>query len=296
MNLSILASAVVAGIVSGSLYGMIAVGYLVVYKATRIFNLAQGDLVMVGVLLSYFFLVIERWPIPVAVLGVVVSVVCVSLLEERLVVRPLLKLGHSQISWFIATLAVSLIIETIAADIYGFAPPEPIPSPLLASHISLGVVTISWQYVLAFAGLVVIVVTLEWFYRNTWTGQAMRATAEDREAASLTGIDPDVISRTAFAVAGLIAATAGFIIGPIVFANPTIGLTYSLEGFLALAIGGFGSVRGAIVGALLLGLAEQLWSVYFGAQLDSLAGLVVLVLLLAVRPSGIFGGAVGRQV
>ncbi len=296
MKPGILLSAVVIGLATGSLYAMVAVGYTIVYNATRVFNLAQGQLVMMSIMLSYFVLSAEKWPLIVALVVCVVVSGAAGIVEERFIVRPLLRLGHGHIGWLIATLAFSIIIETVVADVYGYNPPRSIPSPLVGHVLSLGPVTLSLQYVLVMAALVLIVVSVEAFYSRTWTGQAMRATAEDREAAALFGIDPARLGMAAFAIGGVVAGVAGFVIAPIVFSTVTIGLTYSLEGFLAMAIGGFGSLRGAVVGALLLGVVTELWDVYIGSSVDLAAGLCLLIVVLAVRPVGIFGRLGERTV
>jgi branched-chain amino acid transport system permease protein len=296
MNLDILLSGIVTGLASGSLYAMVAIGYTVVYNATRVFNLAQGQLVMMSILLCYFVLSVEKWPLVVALVICVVATGIAGIVEERFVVRPLLKLGHGRIGWLIATLAFSIIIETVVADVYGYNPPKAIPSPLISHVLRAGPVTLSMQYVLVVASLIGVVLLIEFFYGRTWTGQAMRATAEDREAAALFGIEPARLGMTAFAIGGVVAGIAGFVIAPIVFSTVSIGLTYSLEGFLAMAIGGFGSLRGAIVGALALGVTTELWDVYLGSHIDLAAGLCLLVLVLAIRPVGIFGRVGERTV
>jgi branched-chain amino acid transport system permease protein len=288
--------AVVTGIAIGAVYGMIAVGYTVVYQATRVFNLAQGDLVMVSVMLSYVFLDLYRWPVLAALAASTAAVVAISVVEERTIVRPFLRRRSGGIGWFIATLAFSLLLETVAADLYGDHEPRAIPSPLGNRALHLGPVVVPLQLAVVFGALVVVVVGLEVFYQRTWTGQAMRATAEDREAASLLGVEPNRVSLVAFALGGLVAGLAGFVVAPVVFADVTIGLTYSIKGFVALAIGGFGSIRGAVVGALVLGVAEQLYDLYLGSRLDILAALALLAIVLLVRPTGLFGAAAAREV
>lgn len=288
--------ALVAGVAIGSLYALIGVGYTVVYNATRVFNLAQGDLVMVGVMLSYLALHVLHLAQVLALLMAVAGVVVLSVFEERVVVRPFLGRGEGGIGWFIATLAFSLVIESAVGDIYGDRPPEAIRSFLPERAIHLGSVTISPQLVFVIAVLLLVVVALELFYRRTWTGRAMRATAEDREAAGLRGIDPNKVSVIAFALGGLAAGVGGFAIAPVVFSNVGVGLTYSLDGFLALAIGGFGSIRGAVVGGIALGIAEQVWDLYVDPRYELVAGMAVLMLVLSIRPVGLFGMRATRQV
>jgi branched-chain amino acid transport system permease protein len=288
-------NAVILGVAVGSVYGLIAIGYNVVYAATRVFNLAQGDLVMAGVLLAYFFLVVQGWAGFVAFLVIVASVAAISLVEERAVVRPALRRADS-IGWFITTLAFSGIVRNITQNIYGNQEARSIPSPLPSSALEVGPVIVSWQMVLAFLTLVAVMVGLELFYRRAWWGQAMRATAEDREAASLRGIAPGKVSMLAFLIGGVVAGLGGFVLAPIVFSDVNIGLSLSLKGFVAIAVGGFGSIRGAIAGAWALGITEQLTDLHFGAAYESLAGLGLLLLVLVLRPVGIFGAAPEREV
>jgi branched-chain amino acid transport system permease protein len=127
-------------------------------------------------------------------------------------------------------------------------------------------------------------------------GQAMRATAQDREAASLLGINPVTTSRVAFALGGLVAGIAGYVIAPITFSDPNLGLSYTLKGFLALAIGGFGSIRGAVVGGILLGCGEQLWTLQWGGNYSPMTGVVLIIAVLAFRPQGLFAASSTRTV
>ncbi len=282
-------NSVVAGLAVGSVYGLVAVGYTVVFNATRIFNLAQGDLVMLGVLLSWFLLDVWHWPQLAVFFAVLAGVPLVAAVEERVVVRPFLRRPTDNIGWFIATLAFSLVVETFVAILYGDNPPFAVPSGLPTSSVRFLGITVSPQLILAFASLVVVTALLEAFYHKTWIGTAMRATAEDRDVAALRGIFPARVSQLAFVVGGLVAAIAGYVVAPLVQSDITIGLTYSLQGFVAVAVGGFGSIRGALVGAWILGVSEQLWDQYIDPRYEIVAALCLLLAVLAVRPTGIFG-------
>jgi branched-chain amino acid transport system permease protein len=285
----------VAGICVGAIYGLIAVGYTVVYTATSVFNLAQGDLVMVGIMGAYYLLAVVKMPQWEALPLVILFVLGLSLFEERTIVRPFLRRAGS-FGWFISTLAFSLIIEAVVLLLYGHHPITAIPTPLSANSISLGPLSIVPRKAAVVVGLIIIVVALELFYHRSRWGKAMRAAAEDRQAASLRGINPDRVSRYAFALAGLVAGITGILIAPITYSDPTVGLSYTLKGFVALAIGGFGSIRGAIVGGLALGIAEQALDLYWNPGYEVLAGLFLLMIVLSIRPQGIFGARRVRMV
>jgi branched-chain amino acid transport system permease protein len=294
--LTLFVNAVITGLAVGAVYGLITIGYTVVFNATRVFNLAQGDLVMVGVLLSYWVLDVQHWPQGVAVVVVLAGVAAVALVEERVAVRPFLKRSRDNIGWFISTLAFGLVLETVVIRLYGNNPPRPVPSPLPSRRLHLGSIATRPQLLFAIGVLIVVTVAVEVFYRRTWLGQAMRATADDRDVAALRGIDPRRVSVLAFLIGGLLAGVGGFVVAPIVYADVTIGLTYSIKGFIALAIGGFGSIRGGIIGALSIGVAEQLFDLYIDPRYEIVASLALLMIILAVRPTGLFRNAVVREV
>jgi branched-chain amino acid transport system permease protein len=290
-------TAVVAGLAIGSIYGLVGIGYTVIFNATRVFNLAQGDFVMLGVMGSYLAFVVWKLPWVVGLVCVMAGVAAISAFEEKFVIRPFLKKsGAASFGWFIATLGFSAVIEAAVAVLFGHRAIVAIPTPLSLNGIRIGSVLIGYREILIVGTFVVCVIALEIFYARTWMGQAMRGTAEDREAASLRGINPISISRTAFLMAGLLGAIAGLAIGPITFSDPTIGLNFTLKGFLALAIGGFGSIRGAVVGGLTLGVFEQLFDAYVSSNYEILVGLILVLVVLSIRPEGLFRSTVARTV
>jgi branched-chain amino acid transport system permease protein len=286
-----------AGLAIGSIYGLVGVGYTIIFNATRVFNLAQGDLVMVGVMGSYFLLDVVRTPTWVAFPAVVVFVAMIAGLEERFIVRPFLgRAGSASFGWFIATLGFSAAIESIVTASFGDHPIVGIPSPVPLSGFRVGSIVLGYRQLLVIGSFLIIIAGLDFFYRTTWTGRAMRATAEDREAAGLRGVNPIAMSRLSFIMAGLAAGVAGFLIAPIVFSNPSVGLNFTLKGFVALAIGGFGSLRGAVLGGLLLGVSEQMFDTYVSAQFEILVALILLTVVLNFKTEGLFPTSSTRNV
>jgi branched-chain amino acid transport system permease protein len=290
-------TALIAGLGVGSVYALVAISYSLIYNSTGIFNIAQGDLMMVGVILSYWSLSVEHLPQIVTLLLVVAALIVISLFEERIAVRPFLTSSRTgSMGWFISTLAFALIIETVVANIYGNNPVHPIPGIFGVAGIKVGSVSIAPKYLVAFGLMIVVVVALEYFYKRSWLGVAMRGVAEDREAAALRGIDVKRVGQIAFVMAAIVTGLAAFVVAPIVSSDVTIGLTYALKGFIALAIGGFGSLRGSIAGGLILGVAEQEFDVRATSELELLAGLAIILIVLAIRPTGIFGRRGVREV
>ena len=237
--MSLFIDALVAGLTIGSIYGLIGIGYTVIFNSTRVFNLAQGDLVMVGIMTSYFLLDVLKWSQWADALAVPAFVVVVALVEERTAVRVHLKRGGAdRFGWFISTLGFSLVLETVVNLAFGSHEVVAIPSPLPIGGFHLGSAIIGYRQLFVIATFALVIFFLEVFYIRTWVGKAMRGTSEDREAASLRGINPIMISRAAFAMGGLTAGVAAFVIAPLTFSDPTVGLNYTLSGFLALAIWG----------------------------------------------------------
>jgi branched-chain amino acid transport system permease protein len=293
------ANAVIHGLALGAVYGLVGLGYTVVYKATRIVNLAQGDLLMVGALLSYWLMALLHWPWFPALLAVIVMVVVLALIEERLIIRPFIghaEGGASALGWLVSTLAFGLVIETIAVRIWGNKAPTPVPSPISAGTLRIGQVYLPWQSLAPLVVLVVLTVALHEFYRRTRLGRAMRAAADDPELASIRAIDPRRISRAALVIAGVIAGLSGFVLGPIVNADPSIGLEYGLTAFVALAIGGFGSIPGTLLGAAVLGVVQDVATLKVSGEYTDVITLVLLCVVLMIRPNGLLTVSRTRSV
>jgi branched-chain amino acid transport system permease protein len=292
-------TAVIAGLGVGAVYGLLALSYAVIYRSTGIFNVAQGDLMTAGILAAYVALDVWKVASIVAFLFILAVVVGLSIIEEFIAVRPFLSrvgAGEHSLGWFIATLGFGLIVTTLCTAWYGSRPILAIPGLFKGSAPKVGSVAISPQYAFAFGVFVIVTVLLEIFYRKSWLGTAMRAAAEDREMAALRGIAVRRTSPVAFALAGTVTAIAAFLVAPIVSADMGLGLTFTLKAFVVLAIGGFGSLRGCVVGALLLGVSEQVFDLYVSPYYEIFAGLAVLLVVLVIRPNGLFGARRMRLV
>jgi branched-subunit amino acid ABC-type transport system permease component len=206
------------------------------------------------------------------------------------VVRPFLsRRGAANFGWFIATLGFSLAIETVVNILFGTHPIVSIPSLVPTKGVRFHGIVVGYQQILIVGTLLVIVGLLDVFYARSWVGQAMRASAEDRDAAAMAGVRPALMSSIAFTIAGATAAIAGIVLAPITFSDPTVGLSLTLKGFLALAVG-------AVVGGLLLGASEQIFNLYIGSKFQVLGILGLVLLALLIRPQGIFGVRAARVV
>jgi branched-chain amino acid transport system permease protein len=294
--MTVFLTTLIAGLAVGSVYGLIAISYAIVVGSTGIFNVAQGNLLIVGVLLSYYGLDVWKIPQVVVLLLIIVVIAVLSLIEEYVAVRPIVAKGSAGITWFISTLGFGLILSTICIKIYGARAVYAIPAAFGESSVKVGSLAIAPKYITSIVLLIVVGLGLDLFYRRSAMGTVMRAVAEDREVAALRGVRVVRVGQFAFLLAAVITGLAAFVIAPIISANVDVGLAYSLKGFIALAVGGFGSMKGAIVGGLLLGIAERLFDTYSSANYEILAGLALILLVLAFRPQGLFNTTTARVV
>jgi branched-chain amino acid transport system permease protein len=284
---------VFSGAALGSVYALLALGFVVVFKATEVVNFSHGGLVMVGAYFTARFRTVNEYPFPVAVLLGVAVAVAVALVVERFFVRPVGK--RSIIAAAIMTIGVDVILQTdvtrrLGIDIL------PIGDPWQSATVELFGITIPQTRV---AALVVAVVVLgglfTWFKFSDW-GVAMRATAEDHHTAELMGVRLGRVSAMVWLIAAVLATVAGLFLSafPTPGVSPTTS-TVALRAFPAAILGGLDSTGGAVVGGLLIGLAETLTQGYqddlsfLGDGFSTVMPYVVMVAVLLVRPTGLFG-------
>jgi branched-chain amino acid transport system permease protein len=291
-----MAATIWSGLTLGALYALVSSGFTLSLLPSGIFNFAQGALVVGGTFLTYYFFHTLGLPLIPALLlnalcGIVAGVIC-----EVATVRPLRR-GASAggPAELITTVGMSTVITGLIGLAWGF---EPLTVPFHGPHTQVQFAGINADPVEIILVLLAIVVALGlslWF-RRSLTGQACLAVAEDRVAATLRGVNVDVLSLAGFGAAGLLAGVAGMIIGPITYALPTLGVTFALGGFVAVAIGGEGSFTGGLVGGLVVGLVSAFAARYIGANWSDISVLIVLLLTLGLRPKGIGGAVETRHV
>lgn len=277
----------VNGLALGSVYALIAVGLALIFGVSNLINFAQGSVFMIGAYVGWVTFTRANLPAPVAVLAVIIVTGALGLLIERLALRPLA--NAPRIAPLLATIGISLALDQLVQII--FSPtPQSFPNPLAAARVpipglSLGAIDI----VIALTGLVA-ALALFFFLRYTKLGWAMRATAQDREAAQQMGVDVNAVNRTAFLLASVLGGIAGLLVG-LLFQTvyPTMSFQAGLKGFAAVLLGGLGNVPGALVGGLLLGLVESYGVAAFGATYRNLFAFVLLYAALVWRPNGLFG-------
>jgi branched-chain amino acid transport system permease protein len=285
------------GLTMGAIYAMVAVSFNVAYKPTNVFNMAQGELVMLGSMFAWALMTDKHLPWIAGILLVMAAVGAIGLIEERVAVATLIKRPSHHHGWIISTLAFSIIVINVGDRLWGtdaqVVPPVPGAS---LDTVQWGALTFSTQQVAVLAIAIASIAVVEWVYRHTLAGKAVLAVAEDRDAARLNGISPSRLTMTSFALAAAYAALTGVVAAPLLLASTTIGLGLLVKGFMALAIGGVGSNWGALAAGLMLGCLESISSVQLTPGYRQLLLLGVVLIVLLARPFGLFGRGALREV
>ena len=281
------------GVTVGSIYAMVAVGFNIIYNVTDIINFAQGEFVMLGGLIMVFFTVTAGLPLPLAFVLTIVAVTAVGALMERFTINPLK--NASVLTMIIVTIAVSILFKGIAMFVWGkdpyIFPPFSGSKPLFVFGAAIQTQTL---WVLFLTAVMVVLMTI--FFKKTRYGKAMLACADDPEAARLVGIKVNTMILISFALSAAIGAVAGAVIPPISLMEYDRGALLALKGFGAAVLGGLGSFYGAVVAGVLLGIIESMCAGLVSSGYKDAVALILLLLVLYVRPSGLFGNVEASKI
>ena len=290
--LETLTSQVVSGLATGCIYAMVALGFVLIFKATDVVNFAQGEFIMASGFMSYTLLI--RYGLPywlVLVLTIPLSGI-MGVVLERIVVRPILDAPIFSI--VIATIGASTVMRSSAGIVYGYDV-LPLPTFFSKDPIHLGILSFTRMDVGVIGSSLLIMAVLYVFFQYTKTGTAMRATAQSQIAARLMGVSVHRIFSVTWAISAGISGIAGVLIAPIIYLDPNLGII-GVKAFAGAVLGGFGNIPGAIVGGMLLGVLENLSGYFFNAGIKQISTYILLILVLIVKPSGLFGAAAIRKV
>lgn len=284
---------VISGLSVGCTYALIAMGFNAVFNATGIINLAQIIFIMLGGMLGITFYSFFHLPLIISVLLSVFSVTLLGALIERGAIRT--SKSQELIILVFITIGIFILIEGTALLVWG---PFPLPLPPFSGKgpFSIFGATIIPQNLWIYGITSVIVIVLQFFFKRTITGKAMRAVAVNRKGASLVGIDVDRMAMFSFALSGGLGAVAGVIIAPITTSSYDVGTIIGLKGFAAAILGGYGNMVGAVVGGLLLGILESLGAGLISSTYKDVIAFFILLMVLFIKPTGILGGGETQRV
>ncbi len=299
MNINFFFEVLIGGLLSGVMYALVALGYVLIYKASGVFNFAQGSMLFFGAL-TCVSLTEFGWPLWVAIIATMVVMWVLALAIERVVLRPLV--NQSEISLFMATIGLSFFIEGLAQLMWGAEVKrldlgiEDVPIESLMNNFNI---LVSKFDVTSAAICALLVTALALFFSRTSVGRALRAVADDHQAALAVGIPLQQIWGIVWGVAGFVALVAGMLWGA--RNGVQFSLTFvALKALPVLILGGFTSIPGAIIGGLIIGASEKLAEVYIGpfvgGGIEGWFPYVLALLFLLVRPEGLFGEKIIRRV
>ncbi len=278
-----------SGLTTGAVYALVGIGFNIVYNSTSIINLAQGEFVVIGGLLMWFFSESLRLPFLISIFLTIMVAGLIGLVMERLTIRPLLKKADLLVM-IMVTIAVSILIRGLlmfkfGKEPYSYAPfteGEPI-------FIHGAVIQQQALWVIGITGLCIVVLYL--FFNRTILGKAMRACSVDPRAARLIGINVSRVVMLSFVISSIVGAIGGIAITPISLMEYDKGPMLAVKGFCASIMGGLGHGRGAVIGGFVLGILESFTAGYIHSGLKDAVALVIMLFILFFRPAGIFGSA-----
>ena len=288
-------SYLISGLGLGSVYAIMALGYSMVYGIAKMLNFAHGDIIMVGAYVAFFAISGAGMPPAVAILLSILACTVLGVVIERLAYKPLRE--ASSLAVLITAIGVSYFLENGALILWG-ADSKFFPSNIFPQGgLTVGSLTISWLTIITIAVCCIIMILLMLFVGRTNTGRAMRACSEDKGAATLMGINVNAIISLTFAIgSGLAAVAAVLLASTYPSISPTLGAMPGIKAFTAAVLGGIGSIPGAFLGGLLLGVIENLSKAYISQQLSDAIVFGVLGVILLIKPAGLLGRKVSEKV
>jgi len=281
---------VLNGLAVGCIYGLVALGFVLIYKTTELVNFSQGDLLMLGAFTCYMFVVwygVGYWA---AFALAIVAVALFGALLDATILRRVI--GQPQFAVVMLTIGLGATFRSFASITWG-SEIYTLPTPFSARQTMLGKVSVSHEYVAIIVGTVLLCAVLYAFFTYTKVGVAMQATSQNQLAAYYMGIPVKRMFSLIWAISAGVAAVAGVLLAPVSLIDVNLGFI-GLKAFAAAVLGGFGSILGALIGGLTIGLIEMFAGTYLPQGFKDVAAYVVLLIVLAVRPQGMFG-TVGRK-
>lgn len=290
-----LLSAWISGLGLGSMYGLIALGFHVTYAVSGTVNFAQGSAMMLGAVFTFWFAQTLGWPMPLAVLLALASCAAYGLLVEFAAVRPFASRGSE--AWLMATVALGMVVDNLVMFTFG-KEPRSLPSPLAVAPLQVGGVGLGvypLQLLIPLAGLA-LAAALHVVARRTRWGVGMLAVVQNPAAARLMGIPIRRAVAAAFALSAVLAGVAGVLIAPLFNVQADMGTLFGLKAFAVAILGGITSAWGVMGAGLLFGLAEALITATLGSGYTQILSFGLVIVVLALRPQGLFGRAAVKKV
>ena len=285
---------VISGIAQGCIYGLIALGFVLIYKATETVSFAQGDLMMLGAFAGLAGMTMLGFPFWLAVISAIGAMALLGLVTERLVIRPIL--GQPAFSIVMLTIGLGYVGRGLITMIPGIGTEtHTLPVPYKDQSWTLGGLIVSMEQTAVIVVTAVLCAALYALFKYSKLGLAMQASSQNQLAAYYMGIPVKRLNGLVWALAAAVAAIAGLLLAPITFVHANMGFI-GLKAFPAAVVGGFGSLPGAIVGGLVIGIVESLSGFYLPEGFKDIAAYIVVLIMLMVKPNGLFGEKLRKKV
>ncbi len=285
---------VISGVAQGCIYGLIALGFVLIYKATETVSFVQGDLMMLGGFIGLAAMTMLNFPFWLAILSAIAAMGLFGLLTERLVIRPIL--GQPQFTIVMLTIGIGYVVRGLITMIPGIGTDtHTLPVPFKDQNLEAAGLIVSMEQVVIIGATALLCAVLYAVFRYTTVGIAMQASSQNQLAAYYMGIPVQRLNGLVWALASAVAAVAGLLLAPITFVHVNMGFI-GLKAFPAAVVGGFGSLPGAIVGGLIIGVVESLSGFYLPVGFKDVAPYIVVLLMLWFKPNGLFGEKLRKKV
>ena len=285
----------ISGISQGCVYGLIALGFVLIYKATEMVNFAQGDLMMLGAFIAFGFINVLGWPFLWGFLATLAVMGVVGATLERLLLRPMI--GEPPFAVLMLTIGLGFILRAVAGAIWGYED-KTLSTPYGGGVARWGEISVGYENIAVVLGTLVLCVLVFVFFRKTRVGIAMQAASQNQLAAYYVGIPVKWIFALVWAMSAMISATAGILVAPLSLINPIMGFV-GIKAFAAAIVGGFGSLPGAFIAGLMIGIVEQFAKHGLPSGLEGFSettAYVILLIMLFIRPEGIFATMQRKKV
>lgn len=285
---------IIDGIAQGCIYGLIALGFVLIYKATETVSFAQGELMMLGAFGGLTCMTMLGFPFWLAILSAIAGMALFGVLLERLVIRPIL--GQPAFSIVMLTIGVGYVARGLITMIPAIGTEtHTLPVPYKDQIWNVGALVLNVEKMVVIGSTAVLCLMLFALFKYSKLGIAMQASSQNQLAAYYMGIPVKRLNGLVWGLAAAVAAVAGLLLAPITFVHANMGIT-GLKAFPAAVVGGFGSLPGAIVGGLVIGIVEQLAGFYAAEGFKDIAPYVVVLIMLMVKPNGLFGEKLRKKV
>lgn len=291
--MTLLFTAIVTGLGLGAMYGLIALGFQITYSVCSRVNFAQGSMVMLGAVLGYVLNVRAGLPVIVAYPLALVGCALMGMLVEVLLVRPFANRGSE--AWLMATVAGGILLDNAVMFTFGNEP-RSLPSPLVGQTWQIFGTGVYPQQLLIPLVAVGLAVALHVLFRRTRQGRALLAVVQNPEAARLMGINTTAMISGSFALSAVLAGIAGLLIAPLFSVHSDMGTLFGIKAFAVAILGGMTSASGVMIAGFIYGLFEALVTTYLGSSYTYIAVFALLIIVLAIKPNGLFGRAALRKV